>query len=111
MKQDTDEKYKEDVEYKWRPATEKTGYKYSIKFNQSLTAGTIAFEGFFAFDDPEQFDQQNGILLTMLQVQEEIFRSQGYKVASSIPNNMRDLANRKTELQLAKEVNKLEETK
>ena len=87
---------------------EKTGYKYSIKFSQSLTSGTIAFEGYFAFDEPGDFEREAGILMTMLQIQEDIFTKEGYKVASTIPNNMRDLANRRTELQLAREVQKLE---
>ena len=86
--------------------TEKVSYKYSIKFSQSLTAGTIAFEGYYAFDDKDEYDPM--VLLKMLEDTEDAFAKEGYKVASIIPNNMRDLANRKSELQLAKEVNKLE---
>jgi hypothetical protein len=71
--------------------SEKTGFKYSIKFNQSLTSGTIAFEGYFAFDHPTEFD--TGKLLGMLQEQETAFANAGYKIASSIPNNMKQLSN------------------
>ncbi len=74
--------------------TEKTGYKYSIKFNQSLTSGTIAFEGYYAFDDfVTDYDPER--LLTMLKNTETVFQAAGYKVASIIPNNMRDLENKK----------------
>ncbi len=73
---------------------QKTGYKYSIKFNQSLTSGTLAFEGYFGFDDPQEFEEQSAKLLTMLQKTEEVFTTAGYKVASIIPNNMRELANK-----------------
>jgi hypothetical protein len=69
--------------------TEKTGYKYSIKFNQSLTSGTIAFEGYYAFDNPSEFDK--GILLGLLIAQEKAFQDKGYKVASIIPNNLKQL--------------------
>lgn len=71
--------------------TEKTGYKYSIKFNQSLTSGTIAFEGYFAFDSPIDFDPT--VLVSMLKEQESAFQNEGYKVASAVPNNMKQLPN------------------
>ena len=72
---------------------QKTGYKYSIKFNQSLTSGTIAFEGYFAFDEFHEFDTKPNPLLPMLQSIEKDFMDAGYKVASIVPNNLKQLAN------------------
>ena len=74
--------------------TEKAGYKYSIKFNQSLTSGTIAFEGYFAFDLLNEYDKQ--ALLILLQNTEKVFQDAGYKVASIVPNNLKQLANTNT---------------
>ena len=54
---------------------EKTGYKYSIKFNQSLTIGTIAFEEYFAFDLLSEYDKQ--ALLLLLQKTEKVFQDAG----------------------------------
>lgn len=54
---------------------EKTGYKYSINFNQSLTIGTIAFEGYFAFDLLSEYDKQ--ALLLLLQNTEKVFQDAG----------------------------------
>ena len=71
--------------------SEKTGYKYSIKFNQSLTSGTFAFEGYLGFDHPSEFDAT--ILVNMLKEQESAFQAEGYKVASIIPNNLKQLSN------------------
>ena len=75
--------------------TEKTGYKYSIKFNQSLTSGTIAFEGYYAFDTVDEGLIDNHPLLHILKNIEKQFQEAGYKVASIIPNNMKDLENKK----------------
>ena len=74
--------------------TEKTGYKYSIKFNQRLTSGTIAFEGYYAFDE---FPQQLNLLVEMLKSTEKVFAEEGYKIASSIPNNLQKLSNAKSD--------------
>jgi len=71
--------------------TEKTGYKYSVKFNQSLTSGTIAFEGYYAFDEIEDYDKET--LLGLLVTTEKVFQDAGYKVASIVPNNLKQLAN------------------
>ena len=73
--------------------TEKVSYKYSIKFNQSLTSGTIAFEGYYAFDEHEKYNPH--ILLTFLKETENTFKDAGYKVASTIPNNLKQLGNDK----------------
>jgi hypothetical protein len=75
--------------------TEKTGYKFSAKFNQSLTSGTIAFEGYFGFDSFEEYLLNKDVLLRILKEQEEIFTKEGYKVASIIPNNLKLLGNDK----------------
>ena len=77
--------------------TEKTGFKYSIGFGQSMTSGVLAFHGEYHFDDPTEFNLQNAKLLTMLKNQEEVFTNAGYKVASIIPNNMKQLPNTKKE--------------
>jgi hypothetical protein len=71
--------------------TEKTGFKYSIKFSQSLTSGTIAFEGFYAFDEIKDYDKET--LLRLLVSTEKVFQDAGYKVASIVPNNLKQLAN------------------
>ena len=73
----------------------KTGYKYSIKFNQSLTSGTLGFEGYYAFDEYDSFNPH--ILLEMLKEQEKVFTEAGYKVASIVPNNLKQLANKPKE--------------
>lgn len=94
--------------------TEKTGYKYSAKVSQSLTSGTLAFEVYLGSDnladylDPKVNTQMRQIFKTIQQTFLDD-TDWDFKVASSIPNNMQQLAKRKTELQLAKEVNKLEE--
>jgi hypothetical protein len=72
--------------------SQKTGYKYSIKFNQSLTSGTIAFEGYYAFDQVGDYDKKT--LLELLKNTEKVFQDEGYKVASIVPNNLKQLANK-----------------
>ena len=62
--------------------TEKIGYKYSIKFNQSLTSGTIAFEGYYAFDEAKDFEKK--VLVELMKAQEKAFQDEGYKIASKI---------------------------
>lgn len=69
--------------------TEKVSYKYSIKFSQSLTSGTIAFEAYHAFDLLSEYDKN--ALLLLLQNTEEVFQKAGYKVASIVPNNLKQL--------------------
>ena len=71
--------------------TEKTGCKYSVKFNQSLTSGTIAFEGYYAFDHLGEYEPS--VLVTLLHNTEKLFQDAGYKVASIVPNNLKQLAN------------------
>ena len=65
--------------------SEKTGYKYSVKFSQSLTTGTIGFEGYQAFDDINEFDKT--MLPTLLENIEAEFSKRGYKIASITPTN------------------------
>lgn len=65
--------------------SEKTGYKYSVKFSQSLTTGTIGFEGYQAFDDINEFDKT--MLATLLENVEAEFSKRGYKIASINPTN------------------------
>jgi hypothetical protein len=67
--------------------TEKTGLQILIKFNQSLTSGTIAIEGYYAFDEMEDYDKES--LLVLLVTTEKVFLDAGYKVASIVPNNLR----------------------
>jgi hypothetical protein len=80
---------------------QKTGYKYNIKFSQSLTSGMIAFHGDIGFDDLKEFD--GSVLLTLFKTQEQAFIDAGYKVASTIPNNMKDLAEKKEREKEARE--------
>jgi len=56
------------------------GFKYSIKFNQSVTTGVIGFSGEYNFN--EKFTV--GGLLNMLKEQEKAFKLAGYRVASDI---------------------------
>jgi len=58
------------------------GFKYSIKFSQSVSSGVIAFSGEFNFSDETEYDARK--FLAMLAVTESIFREEGYKVASDI---------------------------
>lgn len=65
---------------------QKTGFKYSVKFSQSLTTGTLGFEGFYAFSELENFDEN--ILVEALKRQEDAFRKDGiHKVATYDPTN------------------------
>ena len=66
---------------------QKTAYKYVIKFSQSLTSGVIAFHGDISFDDLKEFD--GSVLLTLFKIQEQAFIDAGYKVASTIPNDLK----------------------
>ena len=75
--------------------TEKTGYKYSIGFGQSMTSGVLAFHADYSFDGDDGLDTK--FLVEMLQKQEKAFADAGYKVASIIPNNLKDLPNSKKE--------------
>ena len=73
--------------------SEKT-WKYSIKFSQSLTSGIIAFHGEFNFDKLiADFDPT--VLRDLIKIQEQAFKDAGYSVASIIPNNLKDLADKK----------------
>jgi hypothetical protein len=56
-----------------------------VKFSQSLTTGTIGFEGYLAFDEPNQFDKT--MLATLLENVEAEFSKRGYKIASLSPTN------------------------
>lgn len=77
--------------------TEKTGYKFSIKANQSLSNGMIAFEGYFAFDTFDEFNINKDLLVKMFKTQQEEFEREGFKCSSIIPNNMKELANSKSQ--------------
>ena len=76
--------------------TDKTGYKFSIKANQSLSNGMIAFEGYFAFDTFDEFLTNKDLLTKMFQETQAQFEKEGFKCSSIIPNNMKDLANSKS---------------
>jgi len=69
------------------------GFKYSVKFSQSLTTGTIGFEGYLAFDDVNDFDKT--LLVTMLENIEGEFHKRGYKVASIEPTNSEKISAKK----------------
>lgn len=56
-----------------------------------MTSGVLAFHGSVSFDNAKEVPDD--ALLKMLQKQEEIFQEKGYKVASIIPNNLKQLAN------------------
>jgi hypothetical protein len=70
--------------------TEKTGFKYSIKFNQSLSSGVVAFEGHYQFDESSDIELTHNkeFLVNQLKEQQRIFRLAGFKVASDIPEKM-----------------------
>ena len=61
---------------------QKTGYKYYLKFSQSLTTGCIGLEGGYSFDDTAEF--KHYLLADMMRAQEQAFRDAGYIVAGDI---------------------------
>jgi hypothetical protein len=82
--------------------TDKTSFKYSIKFNQSLSNGMIAFEGYMAFDDMADYDTNKNLLWQKLQEQDKLFRDNGFRTACEIPNNMDKLATKNAQAKLGK---------
>lgn len=64
----------------------KTGYRYSISFSQSLSSGVIAFSGTVQFDEDKDGNVPNyhEELFALLQDTEEQFKNNGYRVASDI---------------------------
>ena len=83
---DNRKKYEDNVEYAWRPVVQKTSFRYSIKFTQSVTSGMIAFHGDLNFDSLPEFD--GSILVDLMKIQETAFTDAGYKCASTIPEDM-----------------------
>lgn len=86
--------------------TEKTGFKYTVKFSQSLTTGTIGFEGSYNFDDPKEFENPKNkqYLVGLLEAIEETFEKKGFKIASITPTNMEKNIPVKSGRQEAKEL-------
>lgn len=78
---------------------QKTGYKYRIGFHQSLTTGVIGFEGNVNFDDniPPDFIGTANIfakkLLVLLKDTEDVFKTQGYRLASDIEPKVQPVKN------------------
>jgi len=60
------------------------GFKYSIKFSQSVSSGVIAFSGEYNFDSPDEYTKNTNHLYLMLKDQEKIFKDNGYRVAFDI---------------------------
>src|SRR4029079_1637166 len=75
--------------------TEKTGYKFSIKANQSLSSGMIGLEAYYAFDGQKDFDAT--VIPNILKAQEQKLTKAGYKLCSLIPNNMEQASKRTQE--------------
>ena len=86
--------------------TEKTGYKYTVKFSQSLTTGTIGFEGSYSFDDPKDIENpiHKQYLVTLLEEIETTFDKKGYKIATFVPTNAEKNTVIKSSKQESKEV-------
>lgn len=68
--------------------TGKTSYKFSVKANQSLTTGTIGFEGYLASDKPITDDDALN-LLRGIERCEEKFEAAGYLVAKTSPTSIK----------------------
>jgi len=71
-------------------------YAYSVYTKQSLTNGIIAIETSFHTDKVEEAKDAKTIFEIFANLEQK-YKDKGYKVASMIPNNMKELANKKTE--------------
>jgi hypothetical protein len=81
----------------------KKDFAYSVTVKQSLTSGIVAFDVTYSTD--YAIDALKGEkLLTIFKNVQEAFSKDGFKVASIIPNNMKDLANKQQEKKTQKEI-------
>jgi hypothetical protein len=80
----------------------KNDYAFSVTVKQSLTSGILAFDLTYSTD--YAIDLKGEKLLTIFKNVQEAFQKDGFKVASIIPNNMKDLANKQQEKKSQKEI-------
>ncbi len=86
--------------------TEKTGYKFYIGVDQSVSNGMIKFSGAMYFDDFDDYENIKDKLWEKIHEQDELFRNNGFRTACEIPNNMDKLATKNAQAKLGKDQEK-----